>query len=48
MSTDGNKYPEKQERHQKAAAFHQRKEYNREKGVALVTKKLTGLAKRNV
>lgn len=46
MSTDGEKYPEKQQRHQKAAAEHQRKEYNRTKGLQLATKKLTGLAKK--
>ena len=40
MSTDGNKYPEKQARHQAAASKAQAKSWNRRKGIDTATKKL--------
>lgn len=40
MSTDGNKYPEKQERHQKAASKLYHKSNNRDKGVEAAKKRL--------
>lgn len=40
MSTDGYKYPEKQERHQKAASKLYHKSNNREKGVSLANAKI--------